>query len=296
MSNNIITNELTNDIILGEMQEFDPTFNQEDNDELNNLTYEEFTSRATDCLNLRNKYTAVLETIALLYKYLYRQPGLRNVFLTLANYIDILERQHISFLKADENNKKLSKAETYRLKKLCNYYHGGFVDTDSVSMKGFSRSYDCSDIFNSLTPKTPNLELISNKKHFLFRSSINLFYFVRHNLHGDIDGLKTAAGLNYDEESELFTNYLDKHPQMCYIARFVYFVVTGKEKVRDLADGSTCYTVEYDADDTYIKRCIAELKLAGDTLYNDDVFCQEIVEIAEFIFACSTPCTTPTTY
>lgn len=285
MSNNIITNELTNKIILGNMQEFDPTVNQEDNDELNNLTYEEFISRANDCLKLRNKYTAILETIALLYKYLYRQPGLRNVFLSLANYIDILERQHISFLKADENNKKLSKAETYRLMKLCNssyaVYHGGYVDTD---------------IINSLKPKTPNLELTSNKKHFLFRSSINLFYFVRHNLHGDIDGLKTAAGLNYDEESELFTNYLDKHPQMCYIARFVYFVVTGKEKVRDLADGSTCYTVEYDADDIYLKRCIAELKLAGDKLYEDYVFYQEIVEIAEFILACSTPCTTPTTF
>lgn len=289
MSNNIITNELTNDltnkIILGDMQEFDPKVNQEDNDEFNNLTYEEFLSRANDCLNLRNKYTAILETISLLYKYLYMQPGLRNVFLTLANYIDILERQHTSFLKADENNKKLSKAETYRLKKLCNFYHGGYVDTDT-----------CSDILNSLKPKTPKLELTSNKKHFLFRSSINLFYFVRHNLHGDIDGLKTAAGLNYDEESELFTNYLDKHPQMCYIARFVYFVVTGKEKVRDLADGSTCYTVEYDADDTYLKRCIAELKLIEDGLYAEYTFYQEIVEIAEFILACSTPCTAPTTY
>lgn len=283
MSNNINTKIITNEIILGNMQEFDPTVNQEDNDELISLTYEEFISRSNDCLNLKNKYTAILETIALLYKYLYRQPGLRNVFLTLANYINILERQHISFLKADENNKKLSKAETYRLKKLCNssygVYHGGYIDTDSIS-----------------TPKTPNLELTSNKKHFIFRSSINLFYFVRHNLHGDIDGLKTAAGLNYDEESELFTKYLDKHPQICYIARFVYFVVTGKEKVRDLADGSTCYTVEYDADDIYLKRCIAELKLIEDVLYMEEIFIQEIVEIAEFILACSTPCTTPTTY
>ena len=281
MSNNILTNE----IILGNMQEFDPTVNQADNDELIELTYEEFTSRAADCLKIRNKYTAILETIALLYKYLYRQPGLRNVFISLAQYIDILEYQHKSLLKTDEETKKLSKAETYRLKKLCNsqygVYHGGYVDTD---------------VLNSLKPKTPNLELTANKKHFLFRSSINLFYFVRHNLHGDIDGLKTAAGLNYDEESELFTNYLDKHPQMCYIARFVYFVVTGKEKVRDLADGSTCYTVEYDADDTYLKRCIAELKLVEDPLYNEHIFYQEIVEIAEFILACSTPCTTPTTY
>lgn len=283
MSNNIITNELTNKIILGNMQEFDPTINQEDNDELINLTYEEFTSRATDCLKIRNKYTAILETIALLYKYLYRQPGLRNVFLSLANYIDILERQHISLLKTDENNKKLSKAETYRLKQLCNsyhgYYHGGYVDTDSIS-----------------TPKTPKLELSPNKKHFLFRSSINLFSYVRHNLHGDINKLKTVAGLNYDEESELFTTYLDDHPQMCYIARFVYFVVTGKQKVHDLADGSTCCITEYDADDTYLKRCIAELKLIEDTLYIENTFHQEIVEIAEFILACSTPCTTPTAF
>lgn len=287
MSNNIITNkntiELTNKIILEDMQEFDPIANKEDSDEYNSLTYELFISKANDCLKIRNKYTAILETISLLYMYLYKQPGLRNVFLSLANYIDILERQYISLLKTDENNKKLSNAETYRLKKLCNfyngYYQGGYVDTDSIS-----------------TSKTPKLELTSNKKHFLFRSSINLFYFVRHNLHGDIDRLKTAAGLNYDEESELFTTYLDKHPQMCYIARFVYFVVTGKEKVCDLADGSTCYTVEYDADDIYLKRCIAELKLTGDTLYEDYVFYQEIVEIAEFILACSTPCTTPTTY
>lgn len=282
---NINTKIITNEIILGNMREFDPISNQEDDDELTNLTYEEFASRVSDCLKIRNKYTAILETIALLYKYLYWRPGLKDTFISLVQHIDALERQHISFLKADENNKKLSKAETYRLKKLCNshygVYHGGYVDTD---------------VINSLKPKTPNLELTSNKKHFLFRSSINLFYFVRHNLHGDIDGLKTAAGLNYDEESELFTNYLDKHPQMCYIARFVYFVVTGKEKVRDLADGSTCYTVEYDADDIYLKRCIAELKLAGDTLYEDYVFYQEIVEIAEFILACSTPCTTPTTY
>lgn len=272
MSNNILTNE----IILGNMREFDPINNKEDDIEFTNITYEEFASRLSDCLKIRNKYTAILETIALLYKYLYYRPGIKDCLFSLAQYVDTLEQKHISLLKTDEETKKLSKAETYRLKKLCNYYHGGYVDTD---------------VLNSLKPKTPNLELTANKKHFLFRSSINLFYFVRHNLHGDIDGLKTAAGLNYDEESELFTSYLDKHPQMCYIARFVYFVVTGKEKVRDLADGSTCYTVEYDADDTYLKRCIAELKLAGDTLYKDYIFYQEIVEIAEFILACSTPTT-----